>query len=236
MRSHLLPLLAPFLAVACAHAAPAPAASAPVAVAAPPQVKTVYVEKKPEPKVCTTDDDCAKAQLCQQRVCTDITSAIEACSAIRVHFDFDKSDLHPSALPALRRMSRCLEADRNVHALIEGNADERGTVEYNLALGDRRAAAVEKYLESMGVPATQLATVSYGKELPLCTGHDEACWAQNRRATVDPNGKVKDLSAIDRRDEAREHRRVARTGTSGQEHRQGTASREAEKATSTTQR
>jgi peptidoglycan-associated lipoprotein len=209
---------------------------APVTAAAPPQIKTVYVEKKAEPKACTNDDQCGPAQLCQQRVCTDITSAVEACSTIRVHFDFDKSDLHPSDLPILRRMSRCLEADRKVHVLIEGNADERGTVEYNLALGDRRAAAVEKYLGSMGVPSTQLATVSYGKELPLCTRHDEACWARNRRATVDPNGKAKDLSVIERRDEAREHSRVARAETSSQEHRQAPASNEGEKAASTTQK
>lgn len=66
------------------------------------------------------------------------------------------------------------------------------------------------YLEGLGVPATQLATVSYGKELPLCTTHDEGCWARNRRALLEPNGKAKDLSAVERLDEARQHSRVAR--------------------------
>ncbi|HEY6106955.1 MAG TPA: OmpA family protein [Anaeromyxobacteraceae bacterium] len=210
MRSLLLPLCAPLVAAACAHSAPAPAATAPTAAAAPPAEK-VHVEKKAEPRACASDDQCGPTQLCQQRVCTDITSALEACQEVRVHFAFDKADLEASELPMLRRMSRCLGADRGVHVLIQGNADERGTVEYNLALGDRRAAAVDRYLEGLGVPATQLATVSYGKELPLCTVHDEACWAQNRRATVEPNGKARDLSALERRDEARERHRVAHT-------------------------
>ncbi len=208
MRSRLLPLLAPLVAAACAHSTPAPVAEAPPAP--PPPVQTAAAEK-PGPKACTSDDQCGATQLCERNVCTDITSAMEACQEIRVHFDFDKADLRSSELPMLQRMSRCLGADRGVHVLIEGNADERGTVEYNLALGDRRAATVDKYLEGLGVPTAQLATVSYGKELPLCTGHDEACWAQNRRALIEPNGKVKDLSALERRDEARERHRVAKS-------------------------
>ena len=204
MRSLLLPLCIP-LAAACAHASPAPAAAAPVAAAPAPQVKTVYVERKPEPRACSTDADCSQTQLCEQQVCADITPAIEACSVARVHFDFDKADIRSDDLPALQRMARCLGADHRDNVLVEGNADERGTVEYNLALGDRRAAAVQKYLEGLGVPAAQLATVSYGKELPSCTTHGEACWARNRRAVLESNGKPRDLSALERRDEAREH-------------------------------
>lgn len=208
MRSLLLPLCVPLAAVACAHGSPAPVAAAPAAPPAP-EVKTVYVEKKPEARACSSDDQCAADQLCQHQMCTDITSALEACGDVRVHFDFDRTDLKTDELPKVQRMARCLDADRRVHVLIQGNADERGTVEYNLALGDRRAAAVDKYLESLGVPAGQLATVSYGKELPLCTGHDESCWAENRRALIEPNGKVKNLAAMERRDEAREHHRSA---------------------------
>ncbi len=208
MRSLLLPLCIPLAAVACAHANPAPVAAAPPAPA--PEVKTVYVEKKPEVRACSSDDQCAGNQLCRNQVCTDITSALEACGDVRIHFDFDKADLRSDEMPKIRRMARCLDADHGVHVLIEGNADERGTVEYNLALGDRRAAAVDKYLESLGTPAAQLATVSYGKELPLCTNHDESCWAENRRALIEPNGRVKDLAAMERRDEAREHHHVAR--------------------------
>ncbi len=206
MRSLLLPLCVPLIA-ACAHSTPAPAAAA--ATPGTPQVKTVYVEKQPQPKACSADADCSSKQLCLQQVCTDITPAIEACSVARVHFDFDKADLHPGDVPALQRMARCLAADADDHVLVEGNCDERGTVEYNLALGDRRAAAVQSYLESLGAPAAQLATVSYGKELPLCTTHDEACWARNRRAVLESNARPRDLSALERRDEAREHHHQA---------------------------
>jgi peptidoglycan-associated lipoprotein len=67
---------------------------------------------------------------------------------------------------------------------IQGNADERGTEEYNMALGDRRARAVAKYLESLGASSAQLATVSFGKENPECNEHDEACWSRNRKAAL----------------------------------------------------
>jgi peptidoglycan-associated lipoprotein len=69
---------------------------------------------------------------------------------------------------------------------IEGNTDERGTDEWNLALGDKRASAVETYLEQLGVSAAQLKTVTYGKERPLCSEHNERCWAKNRRAALTP--------------------------------------------------
>jgi peptidoglycan-associated lipoprotein len=71
-----------------------------------------------------------------------------------------------------------------LHIAISGNADERGTEEYNMALGDHRAHAVADYLRSLGASDPQLQTVSYGKERPLCGEHDEACWAQNRRAEL----------------------------------------------------
>lgn len=86
----------------------------------------------------------------------------------------------------MQRMARCLKADHALHVTIEGNADERGTQEYNLALGDQRANAVARYLELLGVSAAQLRTVSFGKEQPLCMEHEEGCWAQNRRAAIKP--------------------------------------------------
>jgi peptidoglycan-associated lipoprotein len=106
------------------------------------------------------------------------------CREASVHFDFDSSVLGSADRDSLERGARCLRADHALHVRIEGNADERGTEEYNLALGDQRAVAVEKYLETLGVSAGQLATVSYGKERPLCTEHDEGCWSQNRRADM----------------------------------------------------
>jgi peptidoglycan-associated lipoprotein len=163
---------------------------------------------------CSSDDQCSSTELCVRSSCAAITPALEECGATRVHFDFDRDDIHPDELAKLQRVARCLGADRAVHVLIEGNADERGTVEYNLHLGDRRAAAVERYLENLGVAGTQLATVSYGKEIPLCTEHDEACWARNRRTAVVPNGEAKAVSRIEMLDK-RAHRTPKKTAMAG---------------------
>jgi peptidoglycan-associated lipoprotein len=111
--------------------------------------------------------------------------AVAACDPVRVHFGFDDATLAATELPILQGAADCLNARRDLRVLIQGNADERGTTEYNLALGDRRATAVERYLSSLGVSRDQLRTVSYGKEQPLCTEHDEACWAKNRRAAIE---------------------------------------------------
>jgi peptidoglycan-associated lipoprotein len=83
-------------------------------------------------------------------------------------------------------MARCLKGDHDLHVTIEGNADERGTEEWNIALGDKRATAVAEYLEHLGVSQAQLKTVSYGKERPLCEQHNEDCWSKNRRAALKP--------------------------------------------------
>ncbi len=103
---------------------------------------------------------------------------------MRVHFPTDSDLLPDDAKSGLERSARCLKADQALHVTIEGNADERGTEDYNMALGDRRANAVAKYMESLGASQQQLRTISYGKEKPLCTEHDEACWSQNRRAEL----------------------------------------------------
>ena len=114
------------------------------------------------------------------------TPSGECASELRVHFALDSSDITESEKPLLERAATCLKDSRALHVIIEGNADERGTEEYNLALSDRRAQAVMKHLERLGASRDQLATVSYGKDNPLCTAHDEACWAQNRRAAIKP--------------------------------------------------
>jgi peptidoglycan-associated lipoprotein len=101
-----------------------------------------------------------------------------------VHFALNSSEIESSDRGSLERSARCLKGDHALHVTVEGNADERGTEEYNLALGDRRATAVAKYLEALGASNAQLRTVSYGKEKPLCTEHDEDCWAKNRRAEL----------------------------------------------------
>jgi len=98
-----------------------------------------------------------------------------------IHFDFDKSDIRDDAKPVLNNLSQMLSANAKTNVTIEGNCDERGTSEYNLALGDRRADAAKSYLISLGIPSGRLRTISYGKEKPLCTESTEECWTKNRR-------------------------------------------------------
>jgi peptidoglycan-associated lipoprotein len=135
-------------------------------------------------KSCSGDLDCGDKQLCIRSRCVDITANLAECSNVRLHFAFNSSELSSADKPGLERSARCLKADHQLHVTIEGNADERGTEEYNMALGDRRAGVVRDYLEALGASSAQLKTVSYGKENPLCTQHDEECWAQNRRAEM----------------------------------------------------
>jgi peptidoglycan-associated lipoprotein len=99
-----------------------------------------------------------------------------------VPFDFDSAVLLESSRPILDRTAEWLNFYSTVSLLVEGHCDERGTVEYNLALGERRATAVYNYLVSLGIPASRLKTISYGKEFPLDFGHTEEAWARNRRA------------------------------------------------------
>jgi peptidoglycan-associated lipoprotein len=99
-----------------------------------------------------------------------------------IYFDFDKAALRPDAVDALTNNTAWLKENADTLVLIEGNCDERGTAEYNLALGDRRAKSAMEYLEANGIPKERLSTVSYGKERPVCTENTEECKNQNRRA------------------------------------------------------
>jgi peptidoglycan-associated lipoprotein len=101
-----------------------------------------------------------------------------------VHFEFDQYNVQESDKTILGRQAAWLAKYPAVRVTIEGHADERGTREYNLALGARRANAVKEYLVSQGVSNARVETVSYGKERPVCTQSDEACWAQNRRGVT----------------------------------------------------
>jgi peptidoglycan-associated lipoprotein len=96
-------------------------------------------------------------------------------------FDYDSAEIRGDARAVLQNDADFLKAYPQARVTIEGHCDERGSTEYNLALGDRRANAVKEYLVTLGVPAGQLTTTSYGKEKPFCTESNEACWQQNRR-------------------------------------------------------
>jgi peptidoglycan-associated lipoprotein len=97
------------------------------------------------------------------------------------YFDYDKADIRPDARVALSTTADFLKRHPSIKATIEGHCDERGSTEYNLGLGDRRASAVKQYLVSLGVSADRLNIVSFGKEKPFCNEHNEACYQQNRR-------------------------------------------------------
>ncbi|GGA76364.1 peptidoglycan-associated lipoprotein [Neiella marina] len=101
-----------------------------------------------------------------------------------IYFDFDRSDVRGEFAELLAAHADYLVKNPNVAVRVEGHADERGTPEYNIALGERRAKAVSKYLMSLGVMASQISTVSYGEEMPLVSGHTEEAWAKNRRAVL----------------------------------------------------
>lgn len=102
--------------------------------------------------------------------------------AQRVYFDYDRDQLRDDGAAVLDAKSAVLQANPSITLVVTGHTDERGTAEYNLALGEKRALAAKTYMVSLGVPADRLRTVSYGKEFPFDPGHDEGAWSKNRRA------------------------------------------------------
>lgn len=108
-------------------------------------------------------------------------STLDGRSLETVYFDYDAFTLSPEARRALERNAAWLKANPTVKVTVEGHCDERGSDEYNLALGERRALAVKNYLVTLGISEDRLAAVSYGEERPAAAGHDETAWAKNRR-------------------------------------------------------
>ena len=114
-----------------------------------------------------------------------VTEANKSFLAKRVvHFDYDSSELSNEDFQTLQAHAQFLNANANTKIALTGHTDERGTREYNMALGERRAKAVQSYLITNGVNATQLEAVSYGKEMPINAGHNEAAWKENRRVEL----------------------------------------------------
>ncbi|MGE0353801.1 MAG: peptidoglycan-associated lipoprotein Pal [Gemmatimonadales bacterium] len=110
-----------------------------------------------------------------------LRDALMADMTSRIHFDFDKSDIMAGDMSNLDRKAAILMANPDLRIRIAGNCDERGSDEYNLALGNRRAAAAKRYLVNKGVSADRIETISYGEERPVAMGQTEDAWAQNRR-------------------------------------------------------
>lgn len=112
---------------------------------------------------------------------SDMTDALFTKEVRDAYFDLDKADIRADAREALSHDAEFLRNYPSLKVTIEGHCDERGSTEYNLGLGDRRAAAVKQYLISQGISADRLSTVSFGKEKPFCTSSNEECWQKNRR-------------------------------------------------------
>jgi Cys-rich repeat protein len=149
--------------------------------AAPEAPAPVAEVAAPLPGACSVDADCGSGERCDAGRCALAPAA--TCELVRVAFAFDSAQLDPQAMGVLRDNARCIAERRAAAILIEGHADERGTVQYNVALGARRAEAVRRYFADLGVKA-RLETVSFGEELPVARGAGEVEWAQNRRAEL----------------------------------------------------
>ncbi len=117
---------------------------------------------------------------CESKMARDFMENAED----RVFFAFDSSAISPDSAEILDTQVKWLKKHENVNVVVQGYCDERGTREYNLALGERRANAVKQYLVSQGIAADRISTISYGKERPAVLGNNEAAWAQNRRAVT----------------------------------------------------
>jgi peptidoglycan-associated lipoprotein len=145
------------------------------------------------PGACASDRDCPDGGSCQAGKCVappvvkaEPLAAVPAeCSdaaRFTIRFGFDQATLTSDAQGSLQNLADCVKRATPKRVTIQGNADERGTIQYNVALGARRADAARKYLADLGVSNGILDTVSFGKERPVCTQHTEDCWARNRRA------------------------------------------------------
>lgn len=151
-------------------------------VTAPPEVQqpTAVEQQQPvkEAPEKITEEKVAKIET------REVPSKVEEISGIfeDIHFDFDKYNVREDAKPTLKKVADYLIKNDKQNILIEGHCDERGTSEYNLGLGDRRARATKDYLVSLGVPSSRIEMISYGKERPLCNEHNEECWTKNRRS------------------------------------------------------
>jgi peptidoglycan-associated lipoprotein len=161
------------------EAAPQAAQAAP---SMPPQVPVASAPVTPEPAAVALATPTEQTEATQPAERPRHEDYIAVPELKPIYFEFDKSALRPDALDALTSSTAWLKENADALVLIEGNCDERGTAEYNLALGDRRAKSAMDYLEANGIAKERLSTVSYGKERPVCMERSEECMNQNRRA------------------------------------------------------
>lgn len=164
-------------AAACAKKAPAPAPPPPPPPAAP-ATPPAPPPPPPPPPAAPAPRPLSEDELFAQKSLSQLNSERPLGD---VYFDLDSSSIRDDAKAALTTNATWLKRWANTRINVEGHCDERGTAEYNLGLGERRASAVKAYLVELGVPAERVVIVSKGKEAPFCTDSNEACWQQNRR-------------------------------------------------------
>lgn len=133
-------------------------------------------DKVEDTAVMAADDNAGKKET------AGAAAVAETVGVSDIYFDYDSSDILSSETAALEAKAQWLKANPNAKTTIEGHCDERGTSEYNLALGDRRAARTKSFLEKLGISGSRMETVSYGEEKPAVVGHTEDAWSKNRRA------------------------------------------------------
>ena len=135
----------------------------------------------------------------QQRIADSLAALnragaeVLATLAAMIHFDYDRSNIRPDDMGALDQKVAIMQANPDLRIRVGGHCDERGSDEYNLALGNRRAQAAKQYLVSHGVDASRIETQSWGEERPLVDGHDESAWSQNRRSEFEVIGGGENL-------------------------------------------
>ncbi len=190
-------ILALALLAACSHTpkpaalAPAPAQPDSAALAARMKAQQDSLAAKARADslaALASHEDSVRSEVMRETVdstknamSTGLDAADAAMMAERVHFDFDKATLTGADVATLQQKLQILQAHPQLVVQIAGNCDERGSEEYNLALGERRASAAKRWLTAHGVADGRITITSYGKERPLNPGHDDAAWAQNRR-------------------------------------------------------
>jgi peptidoglycan-associated lipoprotein len=153
-------------------------------VTPPPQSQEMQPQ---QPRAMTEESKKAPERITEQQMAKveskEIPSKMEEISGMfkDILFDYDKYDIREEGKQTLKAVADYLRKNTSQKVLIEGHCDDRGTSEYNLGLGDKRAKSAKDYVVSLGVPSSRIDTISYGKEKPACSEHTEECWAKNRR-------------------------------------------------------
>lgn len=193
MKSRSLMVFALLAAAACGGKKPA---ETPAPAPAPTPIDSTAIKARMRQDSINAAEARARAAAeAAARAAAQLQAQLSAELTATIHFDFDKADIKPEDQANLDRKAAILKANPGLSIQIAGNCDNRGSDEYNLALGNRRAAAAQRYLINQGVSASQITIVSYGEERPVNPANDEAAWAENRNDQFTPTAGGNNLMA-----------------------------------------